>query len=50
MLAAAKVLAATALDLFEKPDKLAQAREEFERRSASGYVCPIEDGAKPVAI
>jgi len=50
MLMAAKVLAATAIDLFEQPEQLAQAREEFARRSAGGYVCPIEDGAKPIAI
>lgn len=50
MLMAAKVLAATAIDLFEQPDKLAEAQEEFTRRSATGYVCPIEDGAKPIAI
>lgn len=48
MLLAAKVLAQTAVDLFENPDVLKQAREEFERLSKDGYVCPIEDGAKPV--
>ena len=44
MLMAAKVLALTAIDLFSCPDKLKAAREEFEKRSASGYVCPIEPG------
>jgi aminobenzoyl-glutamate utilization protein B len=50
MLTAAKVLACTAIDLYEAPEALAEARAEFERRSKSGYVCPIEPGAKPIAI
>ena len=50
MLMAAKVLACTAIELFECPDKLKAAREEFLRRSASGYVCPIEPGEQPKAI
>jgi aminobenzoyl-glutamate utilization protein B len=50
MLTAAKVLACTAIDLYEKPDALGAARAEFGRRARSGYVCPIEPGAKPVAI
>ena len=50
MLMAAKVLALTAIDLFSCPDKLKAAREEFEKRSASGYVCPIEPGEQPKAI
>ena len=50
MLMAAKVLACTAIDLFSCPDKLKAAREEFEKRSASGYVCPIEPGEQPKAI
>ncbi len=50
MLMAGKVLAATAIDLMEKPEALAEAKAEFQRRSASGYVCPIEPGEKPKAI
>ena len=45
---AAKVLAAAAVDLFEQPGLLKAAREEFERRTAAGYVCPIPADAAPV--
>jgi len=45
---AGKVLAAAAVDLFEKPELLAAARAEFEKRTASGYVCPIPADAVPV--
>lgn len=44
---AGKVLAAAAVDLFEKPELLKKAREEFEKRTASGYVCPIPKDAVP---
>ena len=47
---AAKVLAATAIDLMEKPEALQAAQAEFARRAASGYVCPIEPGEEPKAI
>ena len=47
---AAKALAGAAIDLIEDPDILAAAREEFEEKSASGYVCPIEPGAVPTAL
>lgn len=50
MLTAGKVLAATAIDLIEKPELLSAAKAEFEEKSASGYVCPIEDGAVPIAL
>lgn len=50
MLLAGKVLAATAIDLLEDSALLAKARAEFEEKSASGYVCPIEDGAVPIAL
>lgn len=50
MLMAGKVLAATAIDLMEKPDALQAAQAEFARRAASGYVCPIEPGEAPKAI
>ena len=50
MLCAGKVLAATAIDLMTQPELLAAARAEFEKRSAGGYVCPIEPGAVPVAL
>lgn len=50
LLMAAKVLAATAIDLTEKPEALQAAQAEFARRAASGYVCPIEPGEEPKAI
>lgn len=46
MLHAAEVLASCAIDIFEKPEILAAAKEEFALRAASGYVCPIPDGEK----
>ena len=50
MLTAAKVLACTAIDLFQTPELLDSARAEFDRRSAVGYVCPIEPGEMPKTI
>lgn len=50
MLTAAKVLACTAIDLFEAPALLVPARAEFDRRAAGGYVCPIEPGEEPKTI
>ena len=50
MLCAGKVLAATAIDLFEDGEILNKAKAEFEKRSKGGYVCPIEPGAKPIAL
>lgn len=45
---AGKVLAAAAIDLFDDPSLLKEAREEFEKRTASGYICPIPADAIPV--
>ncbi len=45
---AGKVLAAAAIDLLKNPELLKQARTEFERRTASGYICPIPPDAVPV--
>lgn len=45
---AGKVLAAAAMDLFAKPAILSEARAEFTRRTAEGYVCPIPEDAVPV--
>ena len=50
MLCAGKVLAAAAIDLLSDPALLSDIRAEFEKKSASGYVCPIEPGAEPVAL
>ena len=47
-LLAGKVLAAGAIDLFEDPILLKEARAEFERRTKEGFTCPIPDGAMPV--
>ena len=45
---AGKVLAAAAIDLFVKPELIKEARAEFEKRTAGGYVCPIPADAVPV--
>lgn len=47
-LQAGKVLAAGGIDLFENPDLLKKAREEFEKRTKAGFVSPVPIGAKPV--
>ena len=39
-----------AIDLYEQPEHLQKAREEFGKRAASGYVCPIEEEAVPIAL
>ena len=48
--AAEKVLAATAIDLLDKPELLNAAKAEFAEKSAEGYTCPIEPGAVPIAL
>lgn len=45
---AGKVLAAAAIDLLTNPELLVKAREEFEKRTAEGYTCPIPADAVPV--
>jgi aminobenzoyl-glutamate utilization protein B len=50
MLFAAKALASAAIELFEDGALLEKAGEEFRLKSASGYVCPIEEGAVPIAL
>ena len=47
MILAAKVIAATAVDLYEDEQLLADAKAEFEKKAKGGYVCPIEEGAAP---
>ena len=44
---AGKVLAAGAIDLYERPEILREAREEFEKRTAAGYTCPTPEDAVP---
>ncbi|MDR3086142.1 MAG: amidohydrolase, partial [Christensenellaceae bacterium] len=50
LLAAGKVLAAAAVDLFENPEILKKARAEFAVNAKDGYTCPIPPDAKPIAI
>ena len=50
MLLAAKVLAATAIDLLSDAELLAAAKAEFAERAEDGYVCPIEADAVPIAL
>ena len=50
LVTAAKVLACAAIELMEDGDTLAAARAEFAKRTAGGYVCPIEADAVPTAI
>ena len=40
---AARVLAATAIDLYENEDLLEKAKEEFKISAADGYTCPIPE-------
>ena len=49
---AAKVLAATAIELFEDPSLIEEAKAEWQRRTEGGFESPIPDGeyAKPVEI
>ena len=49
---AAKVLAATAVELFEDPALIESAKKEWRARASEGYVCPIpkDEYAKPVEV
>lgn len=48
MLLAAKVMAATVLDLLTDKQALARCRAEFDRaRCAQPYTCPIPEGVAP---
>lgn len=46
-LCAAQILAAAAIDLFETPSLLQEARAEFEERTKAGFVSPIPADAVP---
>lgn len=50
LLLAGKVLASTAIDLYENPEILSKAKEEWKLKTVSGYICPIEEDAVPIAI
>ena len=47
MLQAGRVMAGTAIDLFESPELLEKAKAEHAARVGDGYVCPIPAGVKP---
>jgi aminobenzoyl-glutamate utilization protein B len=48
---AAKVLAAAAAELMVNPELLQRAKEDHARRvGPDGYVPPIPQGAKPIAL
>ena len=49
-LLAGKVIAATAIDLIEKPDVLQAAKDEYDAKMKryGGYFCPVPEGAVPV--
>ena len=44
---AGKVLAMTAIDLFEQPEQLEKAKAEFAKRAKAGYTCPVPKDAVP---
>ncbi|MDP3488233.1 MAG: hypothetical protein Q8S19_09955 [Bacillota bacterium] len=45
------MMAGTALDLLQSPEKLAEAKAELlERVGAAGYTCPIPDGVLPKPV
>ena len=50
LLLAGKVLAATAIDLFDDPSILEEARAEFVKKTAEGYICPIPADAVPTPV
>ncbi len=50
LLLAAKVMAATAYDLFTQPEILAAAKAEFAKLSRHAYVSPIEEGTVPTPV
>ncbi len=50
MLYAGKALAGLAIDLLTRPELLERAKEEFRRKTAGGYVCPIPPDAVPTAL
>lgn len=51
MLFAGKVMAATAIDMYEHPDLIEKAKEELAKRvGPDGYIAPIPAGIRPMAI
>ena len=47
---ASKVMAATAMELIEKPELIEKATAEWKERVGDGYVCPIPKGVVPRSI
>ena len=47
---AGKVIAAAAIDLYENPEVLVEAKAEHARRTRAGYICPFPPEAKPEMI
>ena len=47
---AAKIIAAAAVDLIEKPELLAGAMAEFNKNTQGGYVCPIPENESAKAV
>ena len=37
-------------DLFEQPQLLEQAKEEFSKRTVGGYFCPVPEDAVPTVV
>lgn len=51
MIFAGKVMAATAIDMYEHPDLIEKAKEELAKRvGPDGYIAPIPAGIRPMAI
>lgn len=50
LLHAGKVIAAAAIDLYEKPEIIEDAKQEFETAAKGGYFCPVPEDAvlKPI--
>ena len=48
LLCAGKVLAGTAIDLFEDPSIIEAAKKEFAEKTKIGFYSPVPEGAKPV--
>ena len=50
LLTAGKVIASTAIELFENPQYIQQAKDEFEKRTQGGYYCPVPKDAVPTIV
>ena len=50
LIQAAKVLSGTAIDLFENPEIISKAKEEFDRKTKEGFLSPVPEDAIPTII